>query len=205
MTDTLFALVTTYGVWVIGASAYLSCLLVPIPTSLLMLAGGAFVASGDLVAWQVLAAALSGAILGDQTGFLIGRQGGKLFRRMTQDAPKRAAVFKRAERFVDKNGGLGVFFSTWALAPLGPYVNLVAGATGLGRLRFTLWDAAGELIWTAGYLSLGYIFASQVSQVAEILSSAMGFLVTLAVSIGLGLLLRDAIRRARARTRPKTG
>lgn len=200
MTDTLFALVSTYGVGVIGLSAYLSCLLVPIPTSLLMLAGGAFVASGDLVAWHVLAAALAGAVLGDQTGFYIGRRGGRLFRRLTQDAPKRAAIFARAQAFVDRHGGLGVFFSTWAVAPLGPYVNFVAGATGLGRLRFTFWDMAGEMIWTTGYLSLGYLFASQIGEIATMLSNATGFLVALVATAGLALAMRDALRRGRAGT-----
>ena len=49
MSETVFALITTYSVYVIFASAFLSCLMLPLPTSLMMLAGGAFVASGDLV------------------------------------------------------------------------------------------------------------------------------------------------------------
>lgn len=40
-TDAVFALLTTYGPWVVFAAAFLSCLALPIPTSLMMLAGGA--------------------------------------------------------------------------------------------------------------------------------------------------------------------
>lgn len=53
MTETIYSLVTSYGIWVVAASAFLSCLLVPIPTALVMLAAGAFAAAGDLVLWQV--------------------------------------------------------------------------------------------------------------------------------------------------------
>lgn len=60
----LFGLVADYGVWVLAVSCFLSCLLVPIPTSLLMLAGGAFVAAGDLDGGTAFAGAWMGAVLG---------------------------------------------------------------------------------------------------------------------------------------------
>ncbi|MGB5557275.1 MAG: DedA family protein, partial [Paracoccaceae bacterium] len=75
MTEALVDLVARYGALVIFLSCFLSCLLLPIPSSLLMLTGGAFVASGDLVGWQVAGAAWLGAVLGDQTGFRLGRVG----------------------------------------------------------------------------------------------------------------------------------
>ena len=73
MNETFFELVATYGVPIVGLSSFLSCLLIPIPTALVMLAGGAFAASGDLSLPAVLAAAYVGAVLGDQTGYRMGR------------------------------------------------------------------------------------------------------------------------------------
>jgi membrane protein DedA with SNARE-associated domain len=72
----LLALVPEHGVPVLFVATFLSCLAVPIPSSLLMLAAGAFVASGDLAALPVAAAALGGAVLGDQLGYGIGHSGG---------------------------------------------------------------------------------------------------------------------------------
>ena len=43
MMDSVLSLVSIYGVLIVAISAYLSCLLVPIPTSLVMLSAGAFV------------------------------------------------------------------------------------------------------------------------------------------------------------------
>ena len=76
LTNWLLALVPTYGLWLLASVTFLACLALPVPCSILMLTAGGFVASGDLVLWQVLAAALSGAVLGDQIGYRIGLYGG---------------------------------------------------------------------------------------------------------------------------------
>ena len=149
MTNTFFELVSTYGALVIFASTFLSCLFLPIPSSLIMLAGGAFVASGDLSLLQVAGAAYVGAILGDQVGYRIGQAGGALAIARLSQHPGRARLVLRAQDVLDRHGGAAVFFSTWAVAQLGPWVNVIAGAVKLDPLRFTFWDAAGEAIWVS--------------------------------------------------------
>lgn len=201
MSDTLFELVADYGVWLLAVSCFLSCLLVPIPTSLLMLAGGAFVAAGDLDLGNVVAGTWLGAVLGDQTGFHIGRRSSGVLDRVATRWPSRRPVIDRARDLVAQRGAMGVFFSTWLVAPLGPYVNFIAGASGMGRGRFTLWDAAGEAIWVTIYVGLGYTFADQLSMVADVASNASGFVVAAAMTLGLGLMLRAQLRRARAASR----
>ena len=68
MTEWLLELVPHYGTWLVAVVTFLSCLALPVPSSILMLAAGGFAASGDLMLWQVTGAALAGAILGDQIG-----------------------------------------------------------------------------------------------------------------------------------------
>lgn len=199
MTDTIFALVTSWGALVIFASSFLSCLALPIPTSLMMLSGGAFVAAGDLALWQVIAGAWGGAVLGDQTGYLIGRHGGAPLVERIARTPARRAVLNRARGLVDKRGGLGVFLSTWLFAPLGPCVNFIAGTTGLGWLRFTLWDVLGETIWVTIYVGLGYGFASQIEAVSDILGNAVGLLAALAVAAAMVVWIRGALKAQKAR------
>ncbi|RME13787.1 MAG: DedA family protein [Alphaproteobacteria bacterium] len=201
MSETVFALVADWGPWVILASAFLSCFALPIPTSLMMLTGGAFVSAGDLDLWQVVGAAFTGAVLGDQAGYGLGRFGGAALAARLERRPARAAALARARALVDRRGGLGVFLSTWAVAPLGPWVNFIAGATGLGWARFALADILGEVIWVALYVGLGMIFASQVSVVAEVMGDVMGLVAAAVVALGAGLWIGTAMkaqRRARA-------
>ncbi len=196
MSETFFELVATYGVWIVGLSSFFSCLLVPIPTALVMLAGGAFAASGDLSLVAVLGAAYAGAVLGDQTGYRIGRAFGPRLISLAETRPKARESFAKARQMVAEKGGPAVFITTWLLAPLGPWVNIAAGAGGLRPLIFTLWDAAGEAIWVSFYVLMGYFFASDILSLADILTDAAGFVVAAALTFGLGLVL---VRRLRAR------
>lgn len=193
MTETVFGLVTQFGAYVIFASAFLSCLALPIPTSLMMLTGGAFVASGDLSLWTVGLAAYFGAVLGDQAGYLIGRSGGSVLVKRLARSPARAAVLARANALVDQRGGLGVFLSTWAVAPLGPWVNFIAGATGLSWIRFSVWDVLGETVWVVAYVGLGYVFMDQITTVAEVMSDVIGFVVALVLVAALALWIRAVL------------
>ena len=194
MTETVFGLVTQYGAYVIFLSAFLSCLALPIPTSLMMLTGGAFVAAGDLTFWNVALAAYTGAVLGDQAGYFIGRSGGGALVEKMARSKSRAAVLERARALIDRRGNMGVFLSTWALAPLGPWVNFVAGATGLAWRRFALWDVLGETVWVVAYVGLGYIFMDQVSTVAEIMGDVIGLLVALSLAIAAALWIRAMLK-----------
>jgi len=199
MSETVFSLIAGYGAWVIFASAFLSCLALPIPTSLMMLTGGAFVATSDLVLWQVVAAAFAGAVVGDQAGFLIGRYGGAPLVSRLARGPKRQAVLARANALVDKRGSLGVFFSTWLFAPLGPWVNFIAGATGFSWGKFSVWDILGETIWVTVYVGLGYLFASQVATVASVMGNVMGLLAGLAVAGAMAVWIAGALKAQRAK------
>jgi len=205
MTETVFALVTAWGPMVIFASAFLSCLALPIPTSLMMLTGGAFAAAGDLALWQVVLAAWIGAVAGDQTGYLIGRVGGAPVVARLARAPARAAVLARARALVDRQGGIGVFLSTWAVAPLGPWVNFIAGATGLSWARFTLADVTGEVIWVTLYTGLGQVFAANISLVADAMSDIVGLVVALVVAAAAALWIRAVLKAQKARSQARPG
>ncbi|WP_299921995.1 DedA family protein [uncultured Pelagimonas sp.] len=197
MTETVFGLVAQYGVYVIFASAFLSCLALPIPTSLMMLTGGAFVASGDLTFWSVGISAYLGAVLGDQAGYFIGRAGGAPLTARLSQSPSRAKVLTQAQQLVDRRGGLGVFFSTWAVAPLGPWVNFISGATGLNWWRFAVWDVLGETVWVTVYVGLGYVFMDQVATVAEIMGDVIGLLVAVVLAVASAMWIRAVLKNKR--------
>ncbi|WP_417242535.1 DedA family protein [Celeribacter sp.] len=183
MTDSIFAAVTAYGVWGVMLASFLSCLLIPIPTSLMMLAAGALAASGDIDIAPLIMATFAGAVMGDQTGFFIGRTGGaRVLARLGARSPARRSVIARAEALVDRRGGVGVFFSTWAVAPLGPYVNIASGAARLPWVRFTVADILGEMIWVNAYVWTGYVFANNISEVSTLMSDVIGLLVATVVA-----------------------
>jgi membrane protein DedA with SNARE-associated domain len=197
MTDNLADLVVHYGLWLILAATFLSCLAVPVPTSLVMLSAGAFSAGDDLNLWSCAAAALFGALLGDQTGFALGRRWSHLLQRARG---KTARSIARARDFTQRHGITGVFLSRWLFSPLGPYVNYIAGGTGMAWGRFSLASFFGETLWVTIYVGAGFAFADQLETVATVLGNASGAAAGLVITIILGRWLWRQSSPERKRT-----
>jgi len=183
MTDALADLVVHYGLWLILAATFLSCLAVPVPTSLIMLSAGAFSAGDDLNLYACAAVALIGAVLGDQAGFGLGRRWANLLDRAHG---KTAQTIARAREFTARHGGPGVFLSRWLFSPLGPYVNYIAGGTGMAWAQFSLFSLLGETVWVTLYVGAGFAFADQLETVATVLGNASGAAAGLVITVLLG-------------------
>lgn len=199
MTDWLLALIPVWGLWLLSATTLASCLALPIPASLLMLTAGGFAAAGDLVLWQAMAAALVGAMLGDQIGYAAGRHGGSRLLAVIGRDGTRALALEKAAAQMAARGGLAVFLTRWLFSPLGPWVNLTAGSLGFSWIRFTLWGAAGEAVWCGIYTGLGHAFGGNIQAASALAGSVLGFLAAGAVALGLGLWLIAVMRAERSR------
>ncbi len=197
MADTLLALVPAYGVWLILGALLLSCLAVPVPSSILVMAGGAFAAAGDMALWQVQLAAFCGFVTGDQAAYSIARAGGSGFIDRLRAKPKMAPVLLRAEALLARHGAVAVFFSRTLLSPLGPYTGYLSGALRLRWSHFTIAAVCGAVCWCLLYSLLGYFFANRVSQMASMVGNVIGFIVTAALVVGLGWYLAARWRAER--------
>lgn len=200
MTDLVFELLADYGVVIVFCVTFLSCLAVPIPSSLLMLASGGFAATGDLNLAAVALGAFCGAVLGDNAGYWIARAMGTRLDDWLIKHPKRAALRARSVDFMEKRGGSSVFFTCWLVAPLGPYMNYFCGVTKYHWLRFAMWGIAGEVVWVSIYVGLGYTFADNLTSIASLLSNISGLICALLAVIGLGWWLVRAAKKANAET-----
>lgn len=198
MTETILALAADYGVTLLFCVTLLSCLALPVPSSLLMLACGGFAAAGDLSLPAVIVAAYCGALIGDNLGYWIARGLGQRLGDWLAAKPKRAALRHKSEAFMEKWGGSSVFFSCWLVAPLGPYVNYVSGLSKFSWPRFALWGAAGEVVWVGLYVGLGYSFADNITAISDLAGNLSGFLAAGVVAIGMGVWL---LRASKARER----
>ena len=200
MTDILLALIPTYGLWLIMGAVVLSCLALPVPASLLVMAGGGFAAAGDLILWQVIAASLSGMILGDQMAFWIARRAGPSLTTRAKGSKRLAMSVQRAENMFEERGATGVFLSRTIFSPIGPYMSYLSGALGLAWLAFTLAAASGGIIWAGGYAFLGYQFADQIVHLSGMLSKFFGVVLAGAFMLFTGRKLWRAYRLERDRS-----
>ncbi len=188
--DAVFTIVANYGAAALFAVTLLSCLALPVPASLMMLTGGAFAASGDLVLTTAVLSAYAGALVGDQTGYVIGRSCAGPLERWAEAGRRRTFLLGRARASIDEWGGVGVFLSRWLVSPLGPYVNFASGAGRMHWIRFSVWGAAGEVVWVVLYVGLGYAFAESLPAVAEFAADFNGIIAGGVVAVGLWMWLR---------------
>ena len=167
-----------------------------------MLAGGGFLRASPAIfpPTHVLLVALAGAVLGDQTGYLIGRFGGAAMTSRLESEPHRALVFAKGTAHCPIGGAaLACFFQylavqpAWALRPIS--WRAPRAWPGPPPPRFTLWDTAGEAIWVSVYVGLGYAFSSRITQLADLLGNSIAFLTAGLVTILLGVLLFRLARR----------
>lgn len=198
MTEWLLALVPQYGLWLIALTTLCSCLALPFPASIVMLAAGGFAAAGDLVLWQVVAAALGGAVVGDQIGYAAGHYGGARLVDRLAKSPGRGVVIEKARSVMVTRGAIAVFLTRWLFSPLGPYVNVLSGAMRNKWSRFTIWGIAGEAVWCGLYVMMGRGFAGNLQAASDMLTSVLGLVAAGTAMLGLGGWLITLARKERA-------
>jgi membrane-associated protein len=194
MTDWVLTLVAHHGAGILFLMTFLASLAMPVPASFGLLAAGAFSASGDLSLPAVAAAALGGAIMGDLTAYGIGRWGGAGLWDRLQQRPKVGRMLAEARDMLHRHAGVAVLLSRWPFSPIGPYVNVVSGATRLAPVRFGLLCAAGDTVWITLYITLGHVFAARFKDVGHILSLVVAALAVVAATVALTVWARRAIK-----------
>ncbi|NKQ55673.1 DedA family protein [Amycolatopsis sp. K13G38] len=143
--------------------------------------------------WVLVAAAV-GAVLGAQTGYLIGRRAGPpLLDR--PDRPRLHAATVRAREALD-NYGVGKAVVLARFIPLVRTVlNPLAGALGVPARVFALWQVVGGLVWSLGVTLAGYLLGSQIPSIDTYLLPIIAVIVLLSLIPVARELLR-ARRRA---------
>ncbi len=202
MSDWLITSLADYGAILLAVATFLSCMAAPIPTSLMMLSAGAFIATGDMDLVTTGMAALTGAITGDFSGYFVASRGRERLNAFMHRTPQRKKLIDKAHGFLDTKGGVGIFLSRWLVSPLGPYMNFVCGAAAVPLWRFALFGILGECVWVSIYIGLGYTFADNLTVASELASSVLGLLVAVAALIGFGWWLFKANKKQRAQTAP---
>jgi membrane protein DedA with SNARE-associated domain len=184
LSSSVLTLIITYGPSMLSLTILLGAVGVPIPTTLLVLAAGAFVRQGVLAFSSALAWTLIGVVIGDSISYGMGR----FARRPIVKRFGTSAAWQKAERNLQRRGGIAVYFTRWLLTPIAIPTNLVAGSAGYPYPRFLAYDFAGELTWLLLFGGMGYAFSSQWEAISQFISDFSGVLVGVLI-LGTGIYL----------------
>jgi membrane-associated protein len=137
-----------------------------LPGDTLLLAVGVFAEQGKLPVPLALAIALIAlaAILGDNTGYQIGKISGKRMFRKKDGILFRHEYVERAEKVYEKYGSKIMLLSHF-IAVVRTFVPVVAGIGKMNRLQFFIFDAIGDIVWAILVTMLGYWFGSKIPNI----------------------------------------
>jgi len=175
------SLIDTYGYGAVLLFVAIESTGIPFPGETMLIA--AAIAAGTthhLLIPLVILAAASGAILGDNLGFLAGRKGGyRLLRRYGRYIRVDERKLKLGQYLFKRYGGRVVFFGRF-VAVLRAWAAFLAGTNRMPYPRFLAFNAAGGILWATIFGLAGYALGDNVQR----LTGPVGI-----VSLGIGALL----------------
>ncbi|HEV2641155.1 MAG TPA: DedA family protein, partial [Candidatus Elarobacter sp.] len=194
MHATLTSLLQSYGYFFVFLLVGIESLGIPVPGETALVTAAAYAALGHLDIYGVIIAAAAGAILGDNVGYWIGREGGMaLVNRWGRKLHLNESNLARAHAFFARHGGKTVFFGRF-VALLRTWAAILAGVARMEYGEFLLYNAAGGIIWTALFGTLGYLFGQNLPRLEHSIGQASLALVLLIALIVLLVLGMRALR-----------
>jgi membrane-associated protein len=127
-----------------------------VPSEVLVVTAGAFVARGSLDVRVVVPAVIAGGVVGDLATYHLGRAGSRRVRRTMTSTPRRRQLFVRLQRSLGRRRTATVVAARFV--PGGrTAVGLLAGVTRQSRRAYLAASLVGVGLWATYVLGLGYV------------------------------------------------
>ena len=200
MTHLLLNLVSQFGYLVVFVGVGIESLGIPVPGETSLVIGAAVAAQGRLEPWGVALAGFAGAVIGDNTGYWVGRRWGprlltmRGIRRLY--TPERRA---RAEAMFERRGWIAVFFGRF-VALLRIFAGPLAGSHRMPWPRFLVANATGGAVWVAAVTTVGLLLGSNLGRAIRLVSRAgyAGLALAVILAAGFGIWRLRRCRRERS-------
>lgn len=141
-----------------------------LPGDSLLVTTGLLIATGvvDLNIWALNALLIAAAIIGDATGYFIGRKmGQKLYDRPNSRFFKKEHLVKTHE-FYERHGGKTIILARF-IPVIRTFAPVVAGAADMSYRKFAIFNVVGGVLWIASTTFLGYGLARMIPNVTDYL------------------------------------
>lgn len=176
----------SHGYLAVGTTIALESLGLPLPGEAAVIAIAAYAATTHrLDIWWIFAACAAGAVLGSSAGYGIGRKLGYWvllhYGRYVGVTQRRMRI---AQLLFRRFGGAIIFFARF-VAVFRSLAALFAGAYRMGWLRFTIFNAAGGIVWSAVFGFGAYYFTNEVKRWSGTVSLSAGIVAAIAIIGGL--------------------
>lgn len=196
MHGTIGHLIGSYGYGVLFVLVAVESLGIPLPGETALVTAAAFAANGHLdIGWVFGIGALA-AILGDNSGYLLGRTGGlQLVERYGHHVGLNESKLAMVRSFYERHGSKTVLIGRF-IAILRSWAAVLAGVMRMSYPRFIAFNAAGCILWASVFSTLGYLFGKNLPLVEKYIRE-LGIAVAIIVVIAAVIFV---VRRRRSAT-----
>jgi membrane protein DedA with SNARE-associated domain len=174
-THTIDQWLESYGYLVVFLLVMIESIGVPVPGETALIGAALYAGSTHKleIEW-VIAAAIAGAIVGDNIGFSIGRYGGaKVLLRYGHRIGLHEDRLKIGVWLFRRHGGKVVFWGRF-VSVLRTWAAFLAGTNKMAWGRFLVFNAAGAIVWATLFGVTYYVFGSAVERLSTTIDIAFG-------------------------------
>ncbi len=169
-----------------------------LPGDSLLVTAGLFAARGDLDIVWLNVAVCAAAVIGDATGYWIGRRAGRpLFNRPNSLLFRREHLV-RTHEFYERHGGKTIVIARF-IPILRTFAPVVAGVGEMGYRRFASYNIAGGIGWVVSMTLGGYFLGRMVPNIDKQIHYVVAAVILLSLLPGLISWLRARQPSAPAR------
>src|SRR5260370_10656363 len=193
-TQDLTHLLNTYGYLAVLVFVAIESTGIPFPGETMLLVAAIYAGTTHrLTIYWVIAAAATGAIVGDNLGFWIGREGGyRLLRRYGRYIRLDERKLKLGLYLFRRHGGQVVFFGRF-IAVLRAWAAFLAGTNRMRWPAFLLFNALGGIVWATVYGLGGYSLGDNIHRLAGPIGTISIVLAALIIIASLIFVWRNAL------------
>jgi membrane-associated protein len=131
-----------------------------LPGDSLLITAGLFAARGDFNIVTLNATLIAAAILGDATGYWIGRRTGRALYSRPDSLLFRREHLRITHEFYEKHGGKTIVIARF-MPIVRTFAPMVAGVAEMGYRKFAVYNVAGGILWVMS-MTLGGYFLGQL-------------------------------------------
>ena len=152
----------------------------PIPDEFLLTVAGTLARSGHLHLWSTLLAAVSGCIAGITLSYWLGRTVG--FAAVHRFIHLSDSAFVRAQRWFLRFGCWLLMFG-YFIPGVRHVTAIAAGSTPLGFRTFATYAYPGAVLWSFGFVFLGYFAGERWRSVFDLLRRRLPLIAVVVIAV----------------------
>ena len=171
-----------------------------LPGDTLLISAGILAASGQFPIELTIGVIAAAAVLGDNTGYIIGKTAGKRLFKKKDGIIFRQEYVQKAEKFYEKHGAKTLLIAHY-VPIVRSFAPLVAGIGRMNRMQFFIYDLIGAASWAVILTLLGYWFGSRIPHLESYIHYVLLGIVVISFGPVVWHIIRDPKIRERMRDR----